>query len=277
MKKYLILLLSLVLLIPTVVRADAITISYHHNRKVVTGGYLELTITPGNEDRTINEMAISYDTNMLSISKSDITVSVCGMEVLGNPEAPKDGLTVGISNGKISIKADKPIGYPTCLGGPQNVVIGLTFKALKAGKADVTIDAKNYFCNGGSCEDIVIPVNVKDPDFKCPEPTNCVTAAEEPQEPTEEPTEKPEEVKPVTNEEKKEEVKQDNTLLYISLGANVVLLLGLILALVLKKKPEPVPAPVVVPEPTPEPTPAPTPEPVQPEEPVQENTDTNNE
>jgi len=257
MKRYLILLLGLLLLLPTVVRADALGISLHYNNKVVTGGYLEVTVIPGNENRKIKELSLSYDTNMLSISKSDISVSVCGMDVFSGPKANSEGLKISISDGKITIKTDKPIGYEACPSGTQDVVIGLDFKALKAGKADVTLDAKNYFCSGGSCEDIVIPVNIKDPDFKCPEPTNCVTAAEETEEPKEEPKES-EEVKPVTNEEKKEEVKQDNTLLYISLGLNAVLFLGLILALILKKKP----APVVVPESTPEP--------------VQPNADTNN-
>ena len=265
MKKYLVLLLSLVLLIPTVVRADAITISVSTNRRVVVGGYYEVTVGINGFDlknRTINEMVFTYDTDKLSISKSDIIVSVCGQDVLSDPKANKDGLVVDISNGKVKIEAKKSIGSSECVqlgDNPSNqlIAVHLEFKALKAGEAMVELDA-GYSLGGGPVEDMNLSVEVEDSGIKCPEQTvtDCIPAEEEPKEP--QTTDQPkEEAKPTTEETVKEE-KNDNLLLYISLGANAVLFLGLILALVLKKKPEPViaPAPVVEPVPTPvEPTP----------------------
>ncbi len=261
MKKYIVLLLSLLLFIPTVVKADTIPVTIYNNENIVVGGDLEISLTiKDSTSKKIGEIQFLYDESMLSISKSNIQIFDCGTDIFINKDASKDGLTITIANGKVGIKADKDIGVKGCIGEGDDAYLRLklNFKTLKSGTAKVEIQSQAAYTYGGGGLLTTLTANVKEPEVKPSDSTDCITAVEEPEEP-QEPVDEPEEAKPVTNEENKEEVKQDNTLLYISLGANAVLFLGLILALVLKKKPEPVPQP------------APTPEP------VPQNTDTNNE
>ena len=259
MKKYIVLLLSLVLFIPTVVKADTIPVTIYNNENIVVGGDLEISLTIKDPtSKKIGEIEFLYDESMLSISKSNIQIFDCGTDIFTNKDASKDGLTITIANGKVGIKADKDIGVKGCIGEGDDAYLRLklNFKTLKSGTAKVEIQSQAAYTYGGGGLLTTITANVKEPEVKPSDNTDCVTATEEP---SGEPVDEPEEAKPVIVEEKKEEVKQDNTLLYISLGANAVLFIGLIFALILKKKPEPVPQP------------APTPEP------VPQNTDTNNE
>ena len=204
MKKLLLAVLALVLMLPVAVKADVIYLNsfYNDNASVNT----EVVVyTTANFEFYPHEITYTYDPSMLSITKENVTT-------FGSSD------TVEINNGKITIVVyeNGPIeeyGIP---------YITLRFTALKAGTTEITPNlGKDY---SSLPEKIKINISEASSEDKKTEVT--------------EPTEKTEPVVTIGATEEKSESSCNDILLYVSLGANALLLIALIAVLLKGKKKE---------------------------------------
>ena len=234
MKKIVTLLIAVVLLIPMVVKADMLVVHTYYNSKVMVDGEEEVHIPV--DYLSDYELEITYDKAYLETSKDMITLSKPTSIVIENDERKtvNNLLEVTVADGKISIKA-KVFQDQGVVGDMPNPEINLKFKALKVGTTTIKIGGKLLYDN----ETTKITIVEKSCPATTEEPSTTEPAAEEPASSGN--SEVKEETKPA-----KEEKRDKDLFLYISLGANALLLIGLIIvALKKNKKVEPVASPVV--------------------------------
>lgn len=201
MKKLLLALLTFVLVLPVVVKADLVHLNSFSNDNVTVDDEVVVN-TIINFEYFPHQIEYTYDQNMLSITKDKIST-------------PSSSDTVKIENGKITINLLEH-GPIEEYGMPY---VTLRFTALKAG----TTEIEPFLGDGYLAVPGKHKINIKAKDVAEP--------VEQEEKPNEEVKEEPkEETKEVTKEEK----KCDNLFLYISLGLNVLLLILLVVVLLKK-------------------------------------------
>ena len=145
MKKFLIILVSLMILLPISVFADTTLGHYTLNRNVIVGGYREIRITTSDTEgnHILKEIILDYDPNYFMINKSNISIYTCGYDITNHND-----IKITLSSGKVSIKATKDIVYENCVLDP-NYTINLDFLAIKSGKSNILLSGYYFFTNGG--------------------------------------------------------------------------------------------------------------------------------
>ncbi len=207
-KKILSLLLAIVLFIPVFAKADMIKPRIYYTDKTVVGGIVKETVVLYDEGFTFNDLTVTYDANYLYIDKSDVKVILMGKNIL---EDANNG-TVELSEGKVTVSVKNVPKIDLGIDGDLAVnstayYVELSFKALKEGNSEIKTEQNTSFY-----------------------PTIAKVAVKGGNEEAK-PEEKKEEVKPA-----KEEKKNKDLIMFISLGANAVLLIALILVAVKKRK-----------------------------------------
>ena len=165
MKKYLIALISVMMLLPMAVHADVTSGFYTTNNHVMVGGYKEINIfgIEGNKvNLTLREINIEYDPNYFSITKDDITVMNCAYETIN-----KNDIIFTSSNGKISIKSTKDVASEYC-HATWTFKIHLDFLALKSGKSDIKLNGLYIMDDSPISTTITEPICPKCEEKECP-------------------------------------------------------------------------------------------------------------
>lgn len=215
MKKVLYYLLALVMILPLTVKADLIYVNSFFNNNVSVGEEVVVN-TMINFEYFPHQIDYTYDSSMLSITKDSITT-------------PGSSDTVKIENGKVTIV----IHESAPLGSYGYDSVRLVFKALKSGTTEIV----PFLGDGYSSVPGNLTINVKN---------TVINNKEEKEQVPNEPTKQEESTETTkTNESEKttgstdvddnKKESSNNIPLYISLGANVVLLVSTI-ALLLKGK-----------------------------------------
>ena len=239
MKKIITIVVSVLLLIPFVVKADMIKPDIFYNKNSVVGGTVEESILFKLESVKLDNFTIEYDPKFLSITEKDVEVIYNDKNILADG---KNG-SVKVENGKIIVNVtnipEVQTGVDWDLGvDSTQYYMRLKFTAIGAGETKISTDNYAFFPTKAT---------VKIAEKECPtcekcDSNNAVGAPDttEPSEPTDTSDAKDTTGKEVTKPTKEEKRNKD-LFFYISLGANVVLLLALIIVIA-KKRPKMAPA-----------------------------------
>ena len=227
MKKILTAIIAVILVLPFVVKADAVVVHTYYNSKVMVDGEVEVHIPCSYI--TDYELTITYDKNYLSTSKDRVTVfpktSIVNTD--GKDGTVENKFDITYEEGKITLKG-KFNEQKGVIGDAANPEINIKFTALKVGTTKIKIGGHVLYENETTeikiVENTCSGISSSD-DGDTTEPSTP--------EPAPEPKDKDEveEVKPA-----KEEKRNKDLVLYISLGANALLLIALIIVAAKKKK-----------------------------------------
>ncbi len=164
MKKYLLVIICSLLLLPMSVFADIVGLDYSTNKHVMVGGYWEVQLerqeTLGNNE--LKEINLEYDPNEFSINKNDISVYTCNIDITFNKD-----VVITLSKGKVSIKTNKDIASKYCYS-TSDYTIKLDFLALKSGEAEMRVYGDFENISGGVEEILQTKVSEHSCNSECP-------------------------------------------------------------------------------------------------------------